>query len=300
MFKNKTIKLFLILGVILFSLVGVVGCSNPTGSDNVNATYIEMSYPEDSVDNEFTLVNNHLDLLTLLKNDTPEKFTDSFFETKSLLIFKITEPSGGNKSEIESYEIIDKTLNVYVKTKQYGITEDVGCWMFILELSKDEVNKFDGIRIFKDGEEIMSGEKQNDTNNISYYTSYSFSNIIKWPYFIGDEYDLAFGERRYYFVLSFQKLDDIFHTSTGINTLDYFNDSLFEYNVVLCIARDETGGTADVKYFDFEVKGLKLSIEEEVVGGGAEVVSRYLDFVIIPKSEIPNGELNLGLEYYWD
>lgn len=28
MFKNKIIKLFLILGVILFSLVGVVGCSN--------------------------------------------------------------------------------------------------------------------------------------------------------------------------------------------------------------------------------------------------------------------------------
>lgn len=28
MFKNKTIKLFLILGVILFSLFGVVGCSN--------------------------------------------------------------------------------------------------------------------------------------------------------------------------------------------------------------------------------------------------------------------------------
>ena len=156
MFKNKTIKLFLILGVILFSLVGVVGCSNPTGSDNANATYIEMSYPEDAVDNEFTLVNNHLDLLTLLKNDTPEKFNDSFFETKSLLIFKIIEPSGGNKSEIESYEIIDKTLNIYVKTKQYGITEDVGYWLFILELSKDEVNKFDGIRIFKDGEEIMN------------------------------------------------------------------------------------------------------------------------------------------------
>lgn len=166
MFKNKAIKLFLILGMILFSLVGVVGCSNPTGSDNVIATYIEMSYPEDSVDNEFTLVNNHLDLLTLLKNDTPEKFTDSFFETKSLLIFKITEPSGGNKSEIESYEIIDKTLNVYVKTKQYGITEDVGCWVFILELSKDEVNKFDGIRIFKDGEEIMS-ETTIKTNHLT-------------------------------------------------------------------------------------------------------------------------------------
>ena len=47
MFKNKTIKLFLILGVILFSLVGVVGCSNPTVSDNVNATYIRIHF-EDS------------------------------------------------------------------------------------------------------------------------------------------------------------------------------------------------------------------------------------------------------------
>lgn len=166
MFKRKTIKLFLILGVILFSLVGVVGCSNPTGSDNVNATYIEMSYPDDAVDNEFTLVNNHFDLLTLLKNDAPEKFNDSFFETKSLLIFKITEPSGGNKSEIESYEIIDKTLNVYVKTKQYGNTDDLGYWWFILELIKDEVNKFDGIRIFKDGEEIMS-ETTIKTNHLT-------------------------------------------------------------------------------------------------------------------------------------
>ena len=99
--------------------------------------------------------------------------------------------------------------------------------------------------------------------------------------------------------MSFQDLDDIFYTSTGINTLNYFSDILFEENVVLCIVRDETGGTADVKYYDFEVNGLELSIEEELVGGGAEVVSRYLDFVIIPKSEIPNGELNFGLEYYW-
>ena len=40
MLKNKAIKLFLMLGVILFSLVGVVGCTNPNGSDNVNATYV--------------------------------------------------------------------------------------------------------------------------------------------------------------------------------------------------------------------------------------------------------------------
>lgn len=300
MFKNKTIKLFLILGVIFFSLVGVVGCSNPTGSDNVNATYIRTHFEDDEGNGEFKVVNNHIDLVSLLEDDAPEKYNDNFFETKSLLVFKIVESSGGNKSEIESYEIIDKTLNVYVKTKLYGDTCDMGYWWFILELSNEEVETFENVNIFKNGEEIVSGEKQNISNNLNYYTSYSFCNIINWPFFIGEEYNLAFGERRYHFVLSFQDLDDIFYTSTGINTLNYFSDSLFEENIVLCIVRDETGGTADVKYYDFEVNGLELSIEEKLVGGGAEVVSRYLDFVIIPKSEIPNGELNLGLEYYWD
>lgn len=40
-----------------------------------------MSYPEDTIGNELTLVSNHSDLLALLKNDAPEKYNDSFFET---------------------------------------------------------------------------------------------------------------------------------------------------------------------------------------------------------------------------
>ena len=148
MVKNKTIKLFLILGVILFSLVGVVGCTNPTGSDNVNATYIKTSVEIGEENNQFKVVNNHSDLVTLLKNNTPKKYNEDFFKTKSLLVFKIFEESGGNRSEIESYEIIDKTINVYVETKQYGAITDIGIWCFILELSKEEVETFDNVKIF--------------------------------------------------------------------------------------------------------------------------------------------------------
>ena len=43
MFKNKTIKLFLILGLILFSLVGVVGCSN-VESEKIN---VKILYRDD-------------------------------------------------------------------------------------------------------------------------------------------------------------------------------------------------------------------------------------------------------------
>ena len=181
MFKNKTIKLFLILGVILFSHVGVVGCSNPTGSDNVNATYIRTNF-DDEEDVQIKVVNNCIDLVTLLENDVPKKYNDDFFETKSLLVFKISESGSGTVSEIESYIINDKTLNVYVKTKQYGNTADLGYWWFILELNKDEVEIFDNVKIFKNGEEIMNGmlinKKPLSDDEISDYIKNIFLNKI--------------------------------------------------------------------------------------------------------------------------
>ena len=181
MFKNKTIKLFLILGVILFSLFGVVGCTNPTGSDNINATYIRTNF-DDEEDVQIKVVNNCIDLVTLLENDVPKKYNDDFFETKSLLVFKISESGSGTVSEIESYIINDKTLNVYVKTKQYGNTADLGYWWFILELNKDEVEIFDNVKIFKNGEEIMNGmlinKKPLSDDEISDYIKNIFLNKI--------------------------------------------------------------------------------------------------------------------------
>ena len=292
MFKNKTIKLFLMLGVIFFSLVGVVGCSNST----VNATYIKMSYQKDVVDGQFNIVNNYHDLVALLKNDSPEKYNDAFFETKSLLATEIVETSTGSRSEIEAYKIKDKALNLYVKTKQFGVDCAMVYWWHLLELSKDEVNKINSIKIFKDDKEIM-----NDSVSQNYYQSYSFSNVTNWPSFIGEEYNLLFGERRYQFIMSFSKLKNTFEASITNDVItNYFRENLFDENIVLCVVRDETSGTADVKYYDFKVDGLELSIKEKIVGGGAEVVSRYLDFVIIPKNEIPNGNLDVAIGYYWN
>lgn len=166
MFKNNTIKLFLILGAIFFSFIGAVGCSNTT-VNSVNATYISTHFESDDVAGEFEVINNHIDLVTLLETDVPEKYNEEFFKTKSLLVFKIVESSGGNRSEIESYVIDDKTLNVYVKTKLYGDTTDMGYWWFILELSKEEVETFESVKIFKNGDEITN-ERANGIK--SFYT----------------------------------------------------------------------------------------------------------------------------------
>ena len=107
MFKNKTIKLFLMLGVIFFSLVGVVGCSTKNNTKTINASYIETFFENSNdVNDQFDIIENQADLVMLLKNDTPKKYNDSFFETNSLLVFKIVESSLKDKSEIGGGEII--------------------------------------------------------------------------------------------------------------------------------------------------------------------------------------------------
>ncbi len=295
MFKIKKVKLYLILSMIFFSLVGITGCSNSI--DN-KTSYIEDSYIFNNyfIDGQFNIVNNRTDLASLI-GPTPKKYNDDFFEKKSLLVIFNIESSSENSGVINNYTISDKTLSVYIETKQNVSKDMPTCWWYILELNNKEIANFENVKIYKDNEEFISGAKPTTSK---YYTSFSFSHVVKWPDFIGGEYNLNSFERRYEFILSFQKLDDVFSTSTGFDTQDYFSKNLFDENIVLCVVRDEIGGTAEVKYYDFEVDGLKLSIEEEFIDGGADVCSRYLDFIVIPKSEIPNGELNLDLEYYWN
>ncbi len=149
---RKFNKLFLVLGVILFIFV----CPGCTISRNVNATYIETSFKDDTLEGQFDFVDNHSDLALLLKNDMPEKYNESFFDESSLLIFKIFESSQGNKSEITSYKIKNRTITINVKTTEFGEILLVGHWWFILELKKEEVKKIDIVKIIKNDEKIMN------------------------------------------------------------------------------------------------------------------------------------------------
>lgn len=77
MFRNKTIKLFLMLGVILISLVGVVGCSN-VESEKIN---VKILYKND-VYNTDILKGSQLNLselsFVLNKNDAIALYGENF------------------------------------------------------------------------------------------------------------------------------------------------------------------------------------------------------------------------------
>lgn len=321
MFKIKTIKLFLIMGVLMFSLNSVSCSSNKNDNANVDEHITENErYYMDVIDVlssiafdyqkpnycyvSLNIVNNYIytfgseqayELISTFDNVSIHNNADTELKKAEL-----TKKMANSINFEVSYKYITSSTNNDDAIVHFYVLED-GTLLF--EDSRN-VNWFYSDKNIVDYNELENkitemSNNQMISNTKTYYSSYSFNNITNWPAFIGDEYNLSFGERKYNFVLSFSTLDDIFVSSTGFNTLDYFNENIFEENVVLCVVRDETGGTADVKYYNFKIDGLKLSIEEELVGGGAEVVSRYLDFVIIPKSEIPNGELNIALEYYW-
>ncbi len=166
MLKNKAIKLFLMLGLILFNIV----CWSCTSSKSasVNASYIRTQFTGKVVEGEFSIADNHSDLDLLLNKDTPEKYNDSFFEKNSLLIFKIVEPSQGNKSEIKSYNIEKNLIRINVETIRTGDDCAMGYWWFILELSSEETNNFGHVKIFKNGEEIMNDDKQLMSDYIQY------------------------------------------------------------------------------------------------------------------------------------
>ena len=149
---------------------------------------------------------------------------------------------------------------------------------------------------------VLSGCKDGENNNSSedYYTSYSFDKVLNWPIFVDDEDDyLITGERRYHFIYEWTELKSIFEDSTGFDIEQYFEENTLKNNVVLCVARAEFC-TAEIKYSDFKVKKLKLSIKEVIISGGADALWRYLDFVIIPKKLLPKGHIDMELGYYWE
>lgn len=278
-------------------------CSQSIGNiTEINATYLKTYYF--NKDNNLYIIKSTAELKKILIDDELEKYDNNFFKNNSLIVINNIETSQGSRIGIESYRIENKTISISVKTMAIDDDSAMGYWWYILEIDTAKFNDIDYIKINKDEKEILSKEKENcifDNMDISnnYYLSYSFDNVIKRPEFIDDSYNLLFKERRYLFVNDYLELQKIFENSLEEQIENYFKSDLFDNHVVLCIVRDETIGTAIINYSNFKVDGLQLSIDETITDGGDEVVSRYLDFVVISKALLPEDFMTNGIEYYW-
>ena len=91
----------------------------------------------------------------------------------------------------------------------------------------------------------------------------------------------------------------VFERYVGKEIEDFFNKALMDDKIVVMVARFGYSSSYH-KYSSFKVAGLELSIFETEFVQQVEEKQFWLDFVVIPQSNILGGPLvNPRLEYYW-
>ena len=102
-------------------------------------------------------------------------------------------------------------------------------------------------------------------------------------------------------VKDMDELNNIFASYIDEETTSYFSNDVLNENIVLFIMRFEDS-RFDIGYYNFYVDGNDLHLTETLIdAAAAEVLTFYMDFVIIPKtdnlSDLNIDELNA--KYNW-
>ncbi|MFA6632519.1 MAG: hypothetical protein WCU90_09485 [Kiritimatiellia bacterium] len=132
-------------------------------------------------------------------------------------------------------------------------------------------------------------------NGDNYYSVYTYSNY-------GGSIQLVTNTPK----LCYSNFDEISDDIT--NASDYFSISTFEEHIVLCIVRNEEPASnyIDVLYSDFNISEDTLNITCYYVGDhiGNDQVCSQIDFVVIPKDELIDKDINNlcndEIEFQWN
>ena len=143
-------KYFGLIFVLLFLFI-LVGCTK-----NIKYTHFKTSDNIDYSSKKPTVILSLEELSTYVgdKNMAEvSKYTNDFFEDNILIIFIVSESSGGNISDLVNYNIYNTSISIYIETKMKGVSADVALSYFALELDKNQKSVKE-IKIYKDGKSI--------------------------------------------------------------------------------------------------------------------------------------------------
>lgn len=140
--------------------------------------------------------------------------------------------------------------------------------LFTTSCSENNVNSN------QDPQDRSSIDDQNGT--------YRLIRFDKQPNPIGD-WELY--EKTISIVKDTEQLNEIFTSYIGEEMTSYFSNEILSENIVLFIMRYEDS-RYDIGYFDFYVEETDLHLSEKLLSpSAAEVLTFYMDFVIIPKTD---------------
>ncbi len=90
----------------------------------------------------------------------PERFTTTFFREKSLVLLRITEPSGSIRFVVDELIADGSTLSVhYTATRPTPVTDDIAYWYVLLEVNREDVEGMLIVEGIRTEVTLPSGEK---------------------------------------------------------------------------------------------------------------------------------------------
>ena len=140
-----------IMTTCLICMVGVCGCGAHENSENsIICKYLEVSTIKNVDDGKGIMIKGRTELLDAIegvKDEDVAEYNDDFFKEKTLIVIQIVEYYKPSRSEVKSYSVSGQTLTVRIEQTQSGDGAAMSYWYFMLEISNDEIEGVDTIKI---------------------------------------------------------------------------------------------------------------------------------------------------------
>ena len=156
MFKNQSIKLFLILGVILFSLFEVSGCSNANNSFDTNNEKYRYLYEEDYGENSIVIIHNTDELLqqNLSTNFILTKYDETYFVNNYLLLFHFNKYYEESNLKVKDTKITNDNqllINISIDSpadyEHHVFDAQISTELLFVDIPKSTITKIENLRV---------------------------------------------------------------------------------------------------------------------------------------------------------
>lgn len=167
-------EIYVILILILCS--SLLGCKKRQTNyePSIQREYVEFHYSLEFINhNVYVSIHSMAEMNEFINQyqggkKTTDKYDETFFATKSLVSFVISEGSGGNRHEVISNKAIqDGILKVDVRQTTQGETCDEAYWLVFLELSKEEMSNLSLVEMNRNGHTRVLEDSRNFKTKMS-------------------------------------------------------------------------------------------------------------------------------------
>ena len=213
-----------------------------------------------------------------LAEEIAPKYGEEFFRTRSLLMLKLTEPSGGNRLSLRGVTLRkDGTLEVDLVRTATGGTDDVGMYLFLIELPDKTVGGANPVKVLirEDNEGALPAQTESLPARAQICTRFESRYEIPQICVL-----TAYRSKTQYF----ENYVTSSGTFTELDIEDLYDEEFFSKQYLVAVHHTESDSSVSVamKEVLLHPNGTLEVVLTRTAAGGTDDVAEYLFFIAIP------------------